>query len=131
VSVVVLESWQVGGWYGRVGVEILAGGRCIAVVNRIGSNRLGCLDQKRSALAKRGEPAFEAEREAQELEGEREEALATARRAVACVSVCAGIPTEDLERVAALESYLRLLKLSCLADQQAATFEGPAAGVAS
>lgn len=49
---------------------------------------------------------------------------ANAERIVACVNACAGIPTIGLQRIEALEPYLRLLKLSHLADRQAATFEG-------
>lgn len=47
-----------------------------------------------------------------------------ARRIVAALNAVAGIPTEDLEQLAAFEDYLRLLKLSCLADRQASTMEG-------
>jgi len=47
-----------------------------------------------------------------------------ARRTVASLNACAGIPTEDLEKLSLLGDYLRLLKLSHLADRQAATMEG-------
>ncbi len=47
-----------------------------------------------------------------------------ARRIVASLNAVAGIPTEDLEKLSVFEDYLRLLKLSCLADRQAATMEG-------
>lgn len=47
-----------------------------------------------------------------------------ARRIVAALNAVAGIPLEDLEKVSVFEDYLRLLKLSCLADRQAATMEG-------
>lgn len=47
-----------------------------------------------------------------------------ARLVVAALNACAGIPLEDLEKLSVFEDYLRLLKLSCLADRQAATMEG-------
>lgn len=47
-----------------------------------------------------------------------------ARRIAAAISATAGIATEDLEKLAELGPYLRLLKLSHLADRQAATMEG-------
>lgn len=47
-----------------------------------------------------------------------------ARLVVAALNACAGIPTPDLEKLAALPDYLRLLKLSHLADRQASTMEG-------
>lgn len=68
----------VGGRYGRVGVEILRGSDCVAVVGRMQANRLDSLDKVRSAKATRGEPAHFAEAEAQELE--RFEALGLARQ---------------------------------------------------
>jgi hypothetical protein len=37
---------------------------------------------------------------------------------------CLGLGTEDLEKVAKLPPYLCLIKLSHLADRQAATMEG-------
>lgn len=47
-----------------------------------------------------------------------------ARLVVAALNAVRGIPLEDLERINALEPYLRLLKLSHLSDRQAATMEG-------
>lgn len=47
-----------------------------------------------------------------------------ARRIVAALNAVAGIPTQDLEKLSHLADYLRLLKLSHLADRQAATMEG-------
>lgn len=47
-----------------------------------------------------------------------------ARRVAAALNAVEGIPTEDLERLEAFGDYLRLLKLSHLADRQAATMEG-------
>lgn len=70
----------VGGWYGRVGVEILRGSESVAVVGRVQANRLAHLETVRSATAKRGEQGHEAEREAQGLEAFRGEALALARK---------------------------------------------------
>ena len=58
------QPLTVGGWYGRVGVEILRGGECVAVVGRIQANRLAHLDTVRSANAKRGEQGHLAEIEA-------------------------------------------------------------------
>ena len=69
----------VGGWYGRVGVEILRGSECVAVVGRLQSNRLGHLDTIRSTAAKRGEAAHYAEAEAQGLEAGQADVLALAR----------------------------------------------------
>ena len=46
-----------------------------------------------------------------------------ANRVVASVTACAGIATSDLEKIAILPDYLRLLKLSHLADRQASTME--------
>ncbi len=48
----------------------------------------------------------------------------TDRRIKACVAACAGISTDDLRAIATFSDYLRLLKLSYLADRQAATMEG-------
>jgi len=118
-----VSALTVGGWYGRVGVEIISGSDCVAVVGRMQANRLDALDKVRSASAKRDERAHYAEVEAQVLEAGPEAARALACRIVACVNALAGIPTEDLERIAVLEPYLRLLKVSHLADRQAATFE--------
>lgn len=67
----------VGGRYGRVGVEILRGSECVAVVGRMQANRLAHLDTVRNEKAKRGTQAHLAESEAAELE--RFEALALAR----------------------------------------------------
>lgn len=47
-----------------------------------------------------------------------------ARRIVAALNAVAGISTEDLEKLSAFCPYIRLLKLSALADRQAATMEG-------
>lgn len=47
-----------------------------------------------------------------------------ARRVVAALNAVAGISTEDLEKLALLGPYLRLIKLSHLADRQAAPMEG-------
>ncbi len=77
----------VGGWYGRVGVEILRGGECVAVVGRIQANRLAHLDTVRSANAKRGEQAHLAEVEAKEME--RFEALGLARQFAAAPDLLA------------------------------------------
>lgn len=46
-----------------------------------------------------------------------------ARRIVASLNAVAGIPTGDLEKLSLLGDYLRLLKLSHLADRQAAPLE--------
>ena len=46
-----------------------------------------------------------------------------ARRIVAALNAVAGIPTEDLEKLCLLGPYLRLIKLSRLADRQAAPLE--------
>lgn len=46
-----------------------------------------------------------------------------ARRIVAALNAVAGIPTEDLEKLSLLGPYLRLIKLSHLADRQAAPLE--------
>ena len=62
------ETLTVGGRYGRVGVKILRGSDCVAVVGRMQANRLAHLDTVRSANAKRGEQAHFAEAEAQEIE---------------------------------------------------------------
>jgi len=70
----------VGGRYGRVGVEILRGSECVAVVGRMQANRLAHLDTVRSATAKRGEQAHYAEAEAQGLEAGWDDALALARK---------------------------------------------------
>lgn len=70
----------VGGWYGRIGVEILRGSECVAVVGRLQANRLAHLDTVRSANAKRGEQAHHAEAEAQGLEAGQAGALALARQ---------------------------------------------------
>ena len=79
MSAHVPEALQVGGWYGRIGVEILRGSDCVAVVGRVQANRLNDLDRVRSASAKSDERAHHAEIEAQGLEGRRGEALALAR----------------------------------------------------
>lgn len=79
----------VGGWYGRVGVEILRGSHCVAVVGRVQSNRLAHLDTVRSANAKRGEQAHLAEAEAKELE--RFEALGLARQFAAAPELLAAL----------------------------------------
>ena len=46
------------------------------------------------------------------------------RRLVACADACEGISTDDLKLICKLSPYLRLIKLSYLADRQAATMEG-------
>lgn len=74
-----MSALTVGGWYGRVGVEILSGSDSVAVVGRMQANRLDALDKVRSASAKRDERAYHAEVEAQGLEGHRTEALERAR----------------------------------------------------
>lgn len=81
------QPLTVGGWYGRVGVEILRGGECVAVVGRIQANRLAHLDTVRSANAKRGEQAHLAEVEAKEME--RFEALGLARQFAAASALLA------------------------------------------
>lgn len=60
----------------------------------------------------------------QEASLDREELRANARRIVAAVNACAGIPSEDLEQSASLDAYRRLIKLSFLADGAAAPLEG-------
>ncbi len=60
----------------------------------------------------------------QEAGAPREELAANARRIAACVNACAGIATCDLESISALPDYLRLLKLSYLADRNASVMEG-------
>jgi hypothetical protein len=64
--------------YGQVGFEIIAGGRSIAVVNRVAQGRLEYLETKAKANARRGEPGYAEEQEAREIEAGRDEALATA-----------------------------------------------------
>lgn len=81
------QPLTVGGWYGRVGVEILRGSECVAVVGRLQSNRLAHLDTVRSATAKRGEQAHLAEVEAKEME--RFEALGLARQFAAAPELLA------------------------------------------
>ncbi len=49
---------------------------------------------------------------------------AAERRIRACVAACAGISTDDLRAISTLPAYTRLIKLSYLADRQAATMEG-------
>lgn len=46
------------------------------------------------------------------------------RRIKACLAACEGIATDDLKAISQLSPYLRLIKLSYLADRQAATMEG-------
>lgn len=98
-----MSALSVGGWYGRIGVEILSGSDCVAVVNRTRANRLDALDKVRSASAKRDERAYHAEVEAQELEAGKAEALVLARlfaaapdllAACKAMSACAG-PAEN------------------------------------
>ncbi|MDP2317537.1 MAG: hypothetical protein Q8P41_31925 [Pseudomonadota bacterium] len=74
-----MSALTVGGWYGCIGVEILSGSDCVAVVGRMQSNRLDALGKVRSASAKRDERAYHADVEAQGLEGHRAEALPLAR----------------------------------------------------
>lgn len=60
----------------------------------------------------------------QEPGAPREELAANARRLAACVNACAGISTEDLEKAASLDPYSRLIQVSYVADQAAASLEG-------
>jgi hypothetical protein len=71
--------WVEAGRYGLIGVEVHAGSRSLAVVNRVQANRLDGLNKIRSKAAQRGEQAHDAEKEAQELEQSLSRAIADAR----------------------------------------------------
>jgi hypothetical protein len=64
--------------YGRVGFEIIAAGRSIAVVNGIAEKRRQYLEARKAAIARRDGPHAGETRETIEIESSESEALGTA-----------------------------------------------------
>jgi hypothetical protein len=64
--------------YGKVGFEIIAQGRSIAIVNGIAEKRREYLESRKAALARREDAAASETREIIEIESSEAEALATA-----------------------------------------------------